>query len=58
LQSRQSNILQFNNECIVYNIVQSYDNDNNIPSVQETYFVFENNYIVRNALRKFIYEYK
>jgi len=58
LQNRQSNILQFNNECIVYNTVQSYENGDNLPSVQETYFVFENNSIVRNALRKFVYEYK
>lgn len=58
LQNRQSNILQFNNECIVYNTVQSYENGDNLPSIQETYFVFENNSIVRNALRKFVYDYK
>lgn len=58
LQNRQSNILQFNKECIVYNTVQSYENGDNLPSIQETYFVFENNSVVRNALRKFVYDYK
>jgi hypothetical protein len=53
LQKHQSNILEFNNEYIVYNIVQSYGNN----LIQESYFVFENNSIVRNGLRKFVYNY-
>ena len=43
---------QIKKEYILFNIIKNYEG--NIPLIQETYLIFENNSIFRNAIRKFI----
>jgi hypothetical protein len=50
--STESKLLQIKKEYILFNIIKNYEG--NIPLIQETYLVFENNSIFRNAIRKFI----
>ena len=50
--STESKLLQIKKEYILFNIIKNYEG--NIPLIQETYLIFENNSIFRNAIRKFI----
>jgi len=46
----ESKLLQIKKEYILFDIIKHYNNS----SIQETYLIFENNTIFRNAIRKFI----
>jgi hypothetical protein len=49
ISENESKLLQ-----IKFDIIKRYDKS----SIQETYLIFENNSIFRNAIRKFIIDYK
>ena len=48
----ESKLLQIKKEYILFDIIKNYGE--NTPLIQETYLIFENNSIFRNAIRKFI----
>ena len=48
----ESKLLQIKKEYILFDIIK-----NDKTFIQETYLVFENNSIFRNAVRKFIYDF-
>jgi len=50
--STESKLLQIKKEYILFDIIKNYEE--NTPFIQETYLIFENNSIFRNAIRKFI----
>lgn len=50
--STESKLLQIKKEYILFDIIKNYEE--NTPLIQETYLIFENNSIFRNAIRKFI----
>jgi len=52
-------LLQINKDNFIFNILNSiHQGSNQVSLTQEFYQVFDNNNIFRNALRKFISEYK
>jgi hypothetical protein len=54
ISENESKLLQIKKDYILFDIIKRYDNS----SIQETYLIFENNSIFRNAIRKFIIDYK
>ena len=52
MSETESKLLQIKKEYILFDIIKNYDS-----FIQETYLIFENNTIFRNALRKFIINY-
>lgn len=53
ISENESKLLQIKKEYILFDIIKRYDKS----SIQETYMIFENNSIFRNAIRKFISDY-
>ena len=54
ISENESKLLQIKKEYILFDMIKRYDNS----IIQETYMMFENNSIFRNAVRKFISEYQ
>ena len=54
ISENESKLLQIKKEYILFDIIKRYDNS----IIQETYMIFENNSIFRNAVRKFISEHQ
>ena len=54
ISENESKLLQIKKEYILFDIIKRYDKS----SIQETYMIFENNSIFRNAIRKFITDYQ
>jgi hypothetical protein len=50
----ENKLLQVKKEYILFDIIKRYEQS----IIQETYLIFENNSIFRNAIRKFIIDYK
>jgi hypothetical protein len=50
---KESKLLQIKKEYILFDIIKHYQDDSD-SVIQETYLIFENNSIFRNAIRKFI----
>lgn len=52
-------LLQIKRDCFIFDIINSMSQpDNCLPVTQESFQVFENNTVFRNALRNFISSYK
>ena len=54
---KESKLLQIKKEYILFDIIKNQQEGSN-SFIQETYLIFENNSIFRNAVRKFINEFK
>ena len=50
---KESKLLQIKKEYLLFDIIKDYQDDS-VSVIQETYLIFENNSIFRNAIRKFI----
>lgn len=50
---KESKLLQIKKEYILFDVIKHYQDDSD-SVIQETYLIFENNSIFRNAIRKFI----
>jgi hypothetical protein len=53
---KESKLFQIKKEYILFDIIKHYQDDSD-SSIQETYLIFENNSIFRNAIRKFINDF-
>jgi hypothetical protein len=53
---KESKLLQIKKEYILFDVIKHYQDDS-VSSIQETYLIFENNSIFRNAIRKFINDF-